>query len=1079
MVRYAHSTLLLMLISCLLQAQKPLNKDVRFVQNLGQWEGDFDFKMKLLNGAYFFNKSGYRVALVEPDHHDEEVEHFHEAWEHKKRFSFWCEFTGATHQATFVGSYPSADYHNYFLGKDSSKWKSGVPQYLAAKQVNVYPNIDLYWYSDPGTLKYDWIIKPGGNPQQITYSWKGTKVKLDPEGNLQIYTPFGNIQESKPIAYQMINGVKIDVPISFKTTDSTTSFAISKYDVNHDLIIDPQVVFSTFTGSTSDNWGFTATYDNAGNLYAGGIAFGAGYPTSSGAFDQSYNPNNAPFPVTIDAAISKFNSTGTNLLYSTYLGGSGNDQPHSMMVNASNQLVVYGATGSTDFPTTSTAFQPNFAGGFNVGVTQGSAAYHFTDGTDIFITKFSSTGSTLVGSTYLGGGNNDGLNRSLDANYGDASRGEVIVDGNDKIWITSTTYSTNFPKTNGSTLSGNCDAIIARMNSNLSSLEMSTYFGGPNSDAGYSLKVTNSHVYIAGGTTSPNLPNCTSGLNTVNQGGRDGFLAKFQLNGTSEVSTFLGTPQNDQAYFIEVDKLGAIYAFGQTKGYYPVTPATTYSTNQGSQFIHKLNSDLDATIFSTHFGTTTSIINMVPSAFEVDECLNILVSGWGGQVNAVDSYQGGTTNGLPVTSDAIKSTTDGSDFYFAVFNQNAQNLSFASFYGGTAQEHVDGGTSRFAPDGTIYQSVCAACGNGSFPTTPGVYAGTPGFSNCNLAAMKITFDVSISAVGAIDVESFIDTACSSILVKFGNNSKNADSYFWDFGNGQTSTDFEPTVVYNVLGQYTITLIAFDTVCDISDTAYFVFDNDQERQAISNFSSVFKSCDQSRKAIFTNLSKYTQKYEWDFGDGTTSNLDSPIHQYANPGSFQVVLYSMDTMCGKADTSYSTVIFDPPLPTPQVIIDGDSCADGSLAVSYINDRSGLIYKWVFPNGIDYRRNPRLALPATGIYTVYLTIEDTACNNTYDYTFNVNITKLDTRLYIPNAFTPNGDRVNDELEIAGNPCDPSAHFVIYNSFGGVVFETDRPYEEFWDGTIGGQPAQEDTYVYKYTSNSITKIGYVSTIF
>ena len=269
----------------------------------------------------------------------------------------------------------------------------------------------------------------------------------------------------------------------------------------------------------------------------------------------------------------------------------------------------------------------------------------------------------------------------------------------------------------------------------------------------------------------------------------------------------------DMSFFVDIDKYGAVYAYGQTLGLWPTTPGT-WSTNSGGQFVVKLSADLEQLIFSSKFGPANNFVNLVPTAFNVDECLNILLSGWGGAVNG--GNLGGNTNNLPVTTDAVSKARMGVISIFWCSSKTPRSVLYATFFGGTAAEHVDGGTSRFAPDGTIYQAVCAACSNGSFPTTPGVIAPTRMSNNCNLGVIKIDFETSVTADASIDYDADVDTLCDNLRVKFTNNSKNANQFFWNFGNGQTSTAKEPTVIFTK-GIWNITLIAIDTVCDIMDS----------------------------------------------------------------------------------------------------------------------------------------------------------------------------------------------------------------------------------------------------------------------
>ncbi|HRP61204.1 MAG TPA: hypothetical protein PK833_13100, partial [Vicingus sp.] len=194
-------------------------------------------------------------------------------------------------------------------------------------------------------------------------------------------------------------------------------------------------------------------------------------------------------------------------VYATYIGGSQADQPHSLVTNDLGELVIYGVTGSNNFPTQN-AFDATFNGGTSVAPN----AATFSNGSDIFVTKLNAAGNGLIGSTYVGGTGNDGfsLNTSLQYNYSDENRGEVVIDNNGDIYVASTTISTNFPTTPGShkqTNSGNYDAVVFKLTPTLNALTWSTYLGGSSGDAGYSIRVneSNNTIVVCGGTVSNNI----------------------------------------------------------------------------------------------------------------------------------------------------------------------------------------------------------------------------------------------------------------------------------------------------------------------------------------------------------------------------------------------------------------------------------------------------------------------------------------------------------------------------------------------------------------------------------------------
>jgi gliding motility-associated-like protein len=696
----------------------------------------------------------------------------------------------------------------------------------------------------------------------------------------------------------------------------------------------------------------------------------------------------------------------------------------------------------------------------------------------------------MTGGTFFGGSDSDGINNSNVKNYGDKSRGEVVVDDQDNIYIASSTRSSDFP-TAGSpqqtSLKGVQDGIVAKFNPNLSTLLWSTYFGGSSIDGAFSITLNpNGDVYACGPTNSNDLAMTTGALNSTHQGSNDGWVARFNGNTGALIKTsYLGTGASDQAFLIDSDKNNGIYVFGQSLGAYPVSPGV-YSNPGSKQFIQKLSPDLSQSVFSTVIGSGGGNINIVPTAFNVDDCLNILISGWGGNTNAPNQQVnpgqlGGNTFGMPVTNDAYQSSTDGSDFYFMVLGNDASSLVYGSYFGGNqSDEHVDGGTSRFSPDGNIYQAVCAGCGATNFPTTPGALSTQNGAANtfgCNLGVIKVNFETSITAGLDVDWNADVDTNCNTLTIKFQNTSRNANSYVWDLGNGQTSTDKEPTGTYTSFGTYTVMLIAIDTICDISDTVSMVFDHDTGIVPVADFEVNYVSCDLTREVNINNKSrKGANSFFWDFGDGNTSTQQSPQHNYANSGVYTITLIAYNTLCNNSDTLVKQVDFDYDIPPPEVRVTANPCGNGSIAVELENDSAWYSYTWEFSEGtIEQGRNPKHKFTISDTYSVYLKITDSLCNNEFEFNFTEYFLISENRLYIPTAFTPNGDLNNEEFIISGNSCLEDSEFIILNAFGEEIFRTDKPFEEFWDGTYNGQPAQEDVYVYRFNSKTITRNGYI----
>lgn len=779
--------------------------DVWFQPNRGQWDSQILYRVSLNQGDFFIEKDKFTFAL---NNLGEIYHHAHENNEDIDLISHhtvFAHFKNSSWEGEVIESDSSTFYNNYILGNDQNQWKSKLYSYHKLKFLNYYPGIHLILETTPLAIKYSFEVEPGVDPSIIQIFYEGMDKLSLSQNELSILTRFGAIKEYGLKAW---SDSENSIPIKYALQANTISFLFPNgYNQTETLIIDPYLTFSTFTGATSDNWGFTATPDNQGNLYAGGIVFGPGYPTSPGAYDNSYNSGYGNYK--IDIGISKFSSDGTQLMYSTFLGGNGNETPNSIITNDQNELYILGVSTSTNFPTSPGAYQTINNG----GTVTTQIAIKF-DGTDIIVSKLSADGTTLLASTYLGGTSNDGLNISnLNYNYGDVFRGDITIDQDGNIVIASSTLSSDFPIVNGSNtiLGGNQDAVVAKLNPNLTSLIWSTYLGGSGDDAGFSIQVNSSNnLLVTGGTKSTNLPFSGGYLPTYQGGTSDGYVAELDGNTNSIIrGTYIGTSSYDQSFFVQLDNADRVYVFGQSLGNIPVSSGV-YSKPNSGQFIQQYAADLTTLNWSTRVGGGNGVVEISPTAFLVTNCNEIYYTGWGGSVNSSNSQAvGSTTFGFPTTSDAYQSNTNGSNFYIGVLTADATALSYGTFMGGmnSSYNHVDGGTSRFDKHGRIYHAVCGACaGNpNGFTTTPGAYSTTNNSSNCNMAAWK--FDL-YAINSALSVPNAL--ICLPDSVHFTNTSQNGDTYHWDFGDGHTSTQYAPNHFYPNTGTYEVELIVSDS-----------------------------------------------------------------------------------------------------------------------------------------------------------------------------------------------------------------------------------------------------------------------------
>ncbi|NVN94871.1 MAG: gliding motility-associated C-terminal domain-containing protein [Bacteroidetes bacterium] len=815
---------------------------LKFIENKNQWDSKVVFATDVESGMLFLEKNCLTYNLVKSS--DIKHSHAHNGYvkSHRKSdnivhyHAYQVEFLNCN-DAEIIPSEKAYDYCNYFIGNDAKKWAKEAHKFNVVNYKNIYKNIDFKLYSKNKFLKYDFIIKPAANPDNIQLKYKYVdNIKLS-KGHLLIETSVNQILELRPYCYQIIDGKEKEVECNYVLKKNVLSFKVGAYNRNYNLIIDPSLIFSTYTGSTADNWGFTATYDLYGNVFSGGIVSGIGYPVTVGAYQQNSGGN-------WDIGIIKYDSLGINRLYATYLGGSNGEMPQSLIVNTSNQLLIYGTTGSSNFPVTPNAYDTSFNGGQPITY---DAVINYPNGVDIFVSKLSPDGTQLLASTFVGGSGNDGLNYrqyydvnlmfgndSLYYNYGDGARGEMITDNLSNVYVGSCTFSTDFPGTSigfQPTNHGKQEGIVFKLDYNLSNLIWSTYIGGTEDDAIYSIDNDSQYnVYVTGGTSSTNFPTTAGAYKTTYQGGNtDAFLSRISQNGSTLVaSTYYGSNKYDQGYFVRCGRDDKVYITGQTEADSNVLIYNAlYNVPNSGQFIAKFPRNLNNIIWSTVFGTGSGKPNISLTAFSVDICNRVYLSGWGRYWGGNSPYSWGSVFGtvnMQITPNAFQTTTDGQDFYIMVMSDNASSLDYATYFGElysaanpfSGRDHVDGGTSRFDKRGTVYQSVCASCGGYSnFPTFPSnVWSDTNCSLNCNNAVFKfnIHYDFALA--------DFVDTpiGCAPDTVIFQNTSIGS-TYSWDFGDGTLiNTQVNPTHIYTHSGIYNVKLISYLlNGCSLTDT----------------------------------------------------------------------------------------------------------------------------------------------------------------------------------------------------------------------------------------------------------------------
>jgi uncharacterized protein (TIGR03437 family) len=494
------------------------------------------------------------------------------------------------------GLEPLAGKSNYFIGNDTSKWRTNVPNYAKVRYGEVYPGVDLVYHGDQRRLEYDFIVWPGADPKTVAMTFDGAeKLEVDSKGDLIVQTAGQQVVLHKPEIYQEVDGARQQISGGYLVADNRqVGFSVGAYDKNKALLIDPMIVSLGSLGGTS------IALDSSGNIYLTGAAASSmsatpgAFQTGAGGGFCSTGSRTSPCR---DAFVAKLTPAGA-LIYATYLGGSSDDVGNGIAVDSAGNAYVVGNTASANFPAASPIQPASFRG------CSASLTYVPSGCTDAFVAKLSKGGDALLYSTFLGGTGRD---------TGTA----LAVDATGSAYVTGLTDSADFPTVKpmqaalgaGTCGSSPCtDAFVAKVNAEGSQLVYSTYLGASGSDSGSAIAIDpGGNAYIAGSTDSPGFPTTPGAFGKTcggTCGGGDAFAVKLNPAGSALVySTYLGGSQGDYATGIAVDTLGNAYLTGTTVSEdFPTTPDAFRARGRWDAFVTKLNASGSAVLYSTFLG---------------------------------------------------------------------------------------------------------------------------------------------------------------------------------------------------------------------------------------------------------------------------------------------------------------------------------------------------------------------------------------------------------------------------------------------------------------------------------------------
>jgi hypothetical protein len=558
---------------------------------------------------------------------------------------------------------------NYFLGNDPRSWRTDIPTYSRVAYRDVYPSTDLVYYGSAGGLEYDFVLQPGARPGAIALDLGGAQgVRIDPNGDLIVGLPGGQVVQHRPAIYQEIAGMKQAVSGGFVLLGpSRVGFAVGAYDLTRPLVIDPSLTYSTYLGGSGDDQAYGLALGGDGSVYVAGYTTSANFPT--------LNPFQGSLPGSCSAFVSKLNPTGSALVYSTYLGGSSCDYAYAIAVDASGSAYVTGVAGSANFPAKNALQGTNHGGG------------------DAFVTKLDPTGGALVYSTYLGGSQED---------YAQG----IAVDSAGSAYVTGTTYSFDFPTFNpfqSRNKSGSGTAFVSKLSASGTSFVYSTYLGGTDYEQGQGVAVDSSaNAYVTGTTGSRDFPtvNPVEGTNP-SPGIGTGFVSKLNPAGSALVySTFLGGSGVDTGYGIAVDGQRQAYVTGFTSS----TDFPTFNPLQGTKrgpqnaFVTKLSASGAAFVYSTYLGGSGHDTGYGIAA---DSAGRAYLTGYTDSAN------------FPIARPIQATKVAFADVFISTLKPDGSALLFSTYLGGSPYDDQGNG---IAADGTGNLYVAGYTQSTRFPT---------------------------------------------------------------------------------------------------------------------------------------------------------------------------------------------------------------------------------------------------------------------------------------------------------------------------------------------------------------------------
>lgn len=637
--------------------QRPLS----FEENQGQTVAQADFLSRGRGYTLLLGSTGVELTLA-------------------TSATLGMEFVGANPDAAKEGLEELPGRSNYFFGDRPSKWRTNIATYGKVRYTEIYPGVDLVYYGDQGQLEYDFVVAPGADPERIALRFAGVdRLAVDSEGGLLVRSTDGSsVRLRKPLVYQSAHGGRRIISANYVIDENRARVELGSYDRSRTLVIDPVLLYSTRLGGSDQDAAYAIAVDRAGYVYVTGDTDSRDFPVAVPAQGSSGGAD--------DIFVAKLSPDGSQLIYSTYLGGSEADVGAGITVDSAGNVYLTGDTSSPDFPVV-TPIQRKLA-----------------SAPDAFVAKLSPDGSHLIYSTYLGGGG------------GERGMG-IAVDRAGQAYVAGYTHSTDFSTENAfqpAFAGGNADAFIAKLSPSGSALVFSTYLGGGNDrpDIATAIAVDSAgNAFVTGFTNSRDFP-VVNPLQSF-AGPTDVFVTKLSPLGVPIYSTFLGGIADDEGMSIAVDSRGSAYITGETESLKFPTTAGAFRRScvgvltrgpmqevcsGGDAFVAKLDPAGSSLVYSTYVNGT---------GFEVGRGIAVGPDG--------SAYVTGITSSadFPMVN-PIRTDFGGGKYDAFVFklNPSGTSLSYATYLGGGDNE----GGYGIAVDGAGNAYVAGFTASTDFPS---------------------------------------------------------------------------------------------------------------------------------------------------------------------------------------------------------------------------------------------------------------------------------------------------------------------------------------------------------------------------